>query len=687
MSKIHPASTGAEELPDAPVINAASDVGAEVIEQNLLAIIPAGAVTLTLIHPVRGIGQSKTFVMPEQAPGAAEWAAARNLAGNNVYFGVNASRAADARSKEADITYARFGWADIDPDIARWGDYRTARDKLEADVLPLVEPVASILIDSGNGYQGLFRFAEPLALGRDEDLARYKEINAALGHKFMGAGTHNADRILRLPGTLNYPNQAKLRKGYPAEPRLSNLLLARDVSYSPQELRELSGVSKPVASAVQELTVDGVLGKRFANFLASNPKAAARYNGDRNGLNDQTGSSMDMSLYAMMKRAGFTRHDISVLLDQWPHGSQNGRSQGARYWDRLDERTEETPLLFARPAGPQGTARPRAISMQGITAEELSRKEFPPLNWVIPGILPEGCYLLTARPKVGKSWLALQISLAVALGLVTLGQQAVHGKAVYLALEDNQRRLKDRLKQLRPQGYASPNLILHTEWPKFDAGGLVAIRDVIERVQPKLIVIDTLAKVRPQSGGSNVYESDYAALAPLTEIASKHRCCIVVIHHNRKGKSDSDALEQISGSLGLVGAVDGALVIDGVRSDKQYKLSLIGRDIPTDDELAIARQPNGEWLVLGAAQQVFISAERKQITDLLVFHPEGLKPKGIADLLGKGQSATRKLLMSMTLDQQVKVAHGVYSLPAPTGNSSSRSSGGNTGNGGNSGNA
>ncbi|MFM2300447.1 MAG: hypothetical protein RLZZ84_183, partial [Pseudomonadota bacterium] len=326
---------------------------------------------------------------------------------------------------------------------------------------------------------------------------------------------------------------------------------------------------------------------------------------------------------------------------------------------------------------------PSVGTSDGITAAELAQKHFAPLKWVIPNILPEGCYLLTARPKVGKSWLGLQISLAVALGLVTLGQQASKGKAVYLALEDNQRRLQDRLKQLRPQGYATSDLLLFTEWPRFDAGGLDRLKELIERERPKLVVIDTLAKVRPATTNSNVYEQDYKALAPLTEMANRNRCCIVVVHHNRKGKSDADALEQISGSLGLAGAVDGALVIDGVRSEKQYKLSLIGRDIPNDDELAISRKANGEWEVLGVAQQVFISAERKQITDLLAFHPDGLKPREIADHLGKRQNATRKLLMSMVNDQQLKVTHGLYSTPTHFGNGSSSGVSGNPGNGGN----
>lgn len=308
---------------------------------------------------------------------------------------------------------------------------------------------------------------------------------------------------------------------------------------------------------------------------------------------------------------------------------------------------------------------------RGITASELSTKAFPPLIWVLPDLLPEGCYLLSARPKIGKSWLALQISLAVAHGSTTLGKQAAHGKAIYLALEDNERRLQDRLALLRPQGYATPNLILHTAWKKFDEGGIDDIEELIKQEKPKLIVIDTLAKVRPSSRNNHVYENDYKALAPLTTLANRHRCCIVVVTHNRKGKSETDALEQISGSLGLSGAVDGALVIDGVRTDKQYKLSLIGRDIPNDDELAIKRGANCEWEILGEAKQVFITTERKEIADLLARHPQGLKPKEIAEILGKNASAVRKLLLSMLNALQVVSNHGTYFIPCSnTGNSS-----------------
>ena len=179
---------------------------------------------------------------------------------------------------------------------------------------------------------------------------------------------------------------------------------------------------------------------------------------------------------------------------------------------------------------------------------------------------------------------------------------------------------------------------------------------------------------------SGVYEADYKALAPLTTVANKYRCTILVVTHNRKGKAETDPLEQISGSLGLSGAVDGALIIDGNRSDKTYTLSLIGRDIPNDDDLAISRQANGEWHLLGQAKQVFVSEERREISELLKLHPNGLKPKDVADLLGKKQGTIRKLLTSMLIDQQLESSKGIYTHPNAIGSNGGIGNSGNSSN-------
>ena len=84
--------------------------------------------------------------------------------------------------------------------------------------------------------------------------------------------------------------------------------------------------------------------------------------------------------------------------------------------------------------------------LQTVTALELSQTELPEQRWAIVGLLLEGVALLVAKPKVGKSWLVLQLALIVALGHQEfLGEMAEEpGEVLYLALEDSQRRLKER---------------------------------------------------------------------------------------------------------------------------------------------------------------------------------------------------------------------------------------------------
>ena len=103
------------------------------------------------------------------------------------------------------------------------------------------------------------------------------------------------------------------------------------------------------------------------------------------------------------------------------------------------------PLVPNRPhpvSSPAG-AKPKVFSLQ-----ELLSWELPPTRWAIPEILPEGLTLLAGKPKLGKSWLALSAALSIASGGVALGTQPViRGDVLYLALEDNARRLQARTRQ------------------------------------------------------------------------------------------------------------------------------------------------------------------------------------------------------------------------------------------------
>jgi AAA domain len=188
-----------------------------------------------------------------------------------------------------------------------------------------------------------------------------------------------------------------------------------------------------------------------------------------------------------------------------------------------------------------------------VTATDLMAAELPPVRWVVPGVLPEGVTLLAGKPKLGKSWLVLGMCLAVAIGGVALGTRHVEqGEVLYLALEDNRRRLQKRLGKMLG-GPAPRGLEMATTWPRLNEGGVEALGAwLLEHPEARLIAVDTLAKTRPLARGQNVYQEDYAALEELLPLAAEHGVAVVVVHHTRK-MAAADPLDEISGSTGLTG--------------------------------------------------------------------------------------------------------------------------------------
>lgn len=196
------------------------------------------------------------------------------------------------------------------------------------------------------------------------------------------------------------------------------------------------------------------------------------------------------------------------------------------------------------------------------TARDLQGRSFPPIKWIVPGLLPEGLTILMGAPKLGKSWLTLDIALGVARGGEVLGQTCDQGGVLLLALEDNERRLQDRLRKIAGESDWPEALAYSTDWPRLNAGGIEAIESWIDTaLNPRLIVVDTLAMVKPAATGKgNAYEQDVAALRPLHQLASARRVSVVVVTHKRKMEAD-DPLEGISGTNGLTGTADTTIAL------------------------------------------------------------------------------------------------------------------------------
>jgi hypothetical protein len=307
----------------------------------------------------------------------------------------------------------------------------------------------------------------------------------------------------------------------------------------------------------------------------------------------------------------------------------------------------------------------RAATPQITNARDLMAKVFPDIKWVIPDILPEGVTIFAGKPKMGKSWLALNLAIATATGGRALGRiQVEPGSVLYLALEDNERRLQTRMSKLLQGAVIPDRLDLAIAWQRMgdDTLGLAWLVGWIEaHPDARLIVIDTLAKVRPPMGkSSNIYEHDYNTVQGLKAISDQHNVAILIIHHVRKGTSD-DPLELISGSFGLSGGVDGAIILARDRGQADAVLHITGRDVEEKELAMVWSAEFALWTIAGDADEYRISKERRQIIDLLNGVRDGLTPKEVADALQRTAGGVKKMLREMLDDGQVKqTGYGRY---------------------------
>lgn len=284
--------------------------------------------------------------------------------------------------------------------------------------------------------------------------------------------------------------------------------------------------------------------------------------------------------------------------------------------------------------------------------------DFPPVRYAVEGYVPEGLTVFAGKPKIGKSWMALDFGMAIAKGDLALGSvPCEQGNVLYCALEDNHRRLQRRMRQLYGHVSTWPKAFhLTTQMPRLNEGGLDWLESWIIDNDPALVIIDTLVKVRRLGAREGDYEADYAALSPLQELAGELGVAIIVIHHLRKMGGD-DPLDMISGTTGLTGAVDTALVLH--RGGNGVTLYGRGREIE-EFEMAVEFD-HGAWRLLGDVAEVHRSKERAAILEVLTTAAKDMGPKDIAEALGAEVNNIKQLLFKMALTGEVhKEGRGKY---------------------------
>jgi hypothetical protein len=300
-----------------------------------------------------------------------------------------------------------------------------------------------------------------------------------------------------------------------------------------------------------------------------------------------------------------------------------------------------------------------------FTAAQLEKEEYPPLEWIIQDILPQGVTLLAGPPKSGKTRMMTHIAVAKATGSKALEKIDVKPSGVlFLCLEDSERRVKERLAGLLPGGWPR-NLHLVTEWPRMDSGGLSKLDEFLDLYpRVRLVVIDVLERFRgPRPYGTSIYQYDYQTIVRIKAVADKHDVGIVLVHHTNKLQDALDVFTRISGTQGLTGAADTIMLLEREdRMEAEATLSIDGREVEAQELGLEYDLDTGAWRLLGDANLYLTSDSRREIISYLTQHPRKT-PKEVSKAIDKNYSTTKSNMRNMAFDGQlVRDQKGRYSV-------------------------
>lgn len=245
--------------------------------------------------------------------------------------------------------------------------------------------------------------------------------------------------------------------------------------------------------------------------------------------------------------------------------------------------------------------------MSYVKADALDAMQIEKPFFVVEKILPVGLGILVSPPKYGKSWLSLDLCISVATGTKFLGFQTNKSDVLYLALEDSNARLQDRMRKVLNGRRAPAGLGYAIKAGTLQHGLIEQFEKYIqENPNVKLIVIDTFQMVRGEAKkGQSAYAADYSDCSQLKKFADEKKICLLIVHHMRKMRDISDTFANISGTAGISGAVDTMMTMHKEnRDDENTKLSITGRDVEMQDYQIQFGKETCRWQMLGASSEV-----------------------------------------------------------------------------------
>lgn len=292
----------------------------------------------------------------------------------------------------------------------------------------------------------------------------------------------------------------------------------------------------------------------------------------------------------------------------------------------------------------------------GLDMQTILNTEYPPIQYTVNPVMPEGLGLVSGRPKAMKSWTMLDLAYCVQNNLKWMNHDVVQGDVLYLALEDNPRRMKDRITKLGHNNRKQHPTIVN-ESPYLNYGLEESIRTWTEQVfHPRLVIVDTLAKVKNQWNRTDTaYDKDNKLLRNIQHLAGELSITILFVSHLGKAQQDY-SWDRIQGSTGMQGMTDFMYMLD--RGDQGAAASLKGRGRDIEDfEYALTwNDKTWKYDCNGKLYEIQMQENRREIIEAMkhfAFTEEQLvvKPNEVANFLGqtsvKGKSRINKTMQRM----------------------------------------
>lgn len=276
--------------------------------------------------------------------------------------------------------------------------------------------------------------------------------------------------------------------------------------------------------------------------------------------------------------------------------------------------------------------------------------------------------MLIGGPKKGKSWLAYQFAIAIATGGEVLGRRALRGDVLYLALEDGERRAQDRIRIVLshvgqdrlPRDAAQLEIGFNAERGEALVDQVEAF--LVRRPGTRLVIVDTLQKIRPASNGRRgAYELDVEDIGRVQAITQRHPgLAILAVHHDRK-EAVADFLDAASGTHGITGSVDTGLLLRRDRHESQGMLEVTGRDV-REDMLYLAYDEKSPYWSIDPAGG--LSEQQREAFDFIRRNGPST-PSEVGDALGIDRRNAGKQLGKLVDRRILATKGGKYSLPFP----------------------